>query len=349
MLENVKDRLITLAISRRLLTISIILLLVVVICSLGIVHYVNGFRAQPLSISTSQVFEIEQGESATRVILRLKETAGIDSMFASRILFKVQPQSARFKAGIYDLLPADKMEDVLVRFQSGETKKVDVTLVEGQTWKEWWQQLSYQEWINLDVTEEQLLTLVSFQSSRQFVNLEGLIMPDTYQLEAGSDLSELLMKAHQTLMDFLQQEWGKRQFNLPLNSPYEALVLASIIEKETAVASERPHIAAVFINRLNLGMRLQTDPTVIYGIGEAFDGNLTRSHLKEKTPYNTYRINGLPPTPIAMPGREAIIAALNPIKSQDLYFVAKGDGSHKFSATLAEHNAAVRRYQLGLK
>jgi UPF0755 protein len=145
----------------------------------------------------------------------------------------------------------------------------------------------------------------------------------------------------------IEEEWEKRQEGLPLQSGYEALILASIVEKETGLASERPIIAGVFVQRLNMGMKLQTDPTVIYGLGEGFDGNLTRAHLRGDTPYNTYVHQGLPPTPIALPGRAAIHAVLHPEEGGNLYFVAKGDGSHHFSATLAEHNRAVRRYQLG--
>jgi UPF0755 protein len=144
----------------------------------------------------------------------------------------------------------------------------------------------------------------------------------------------------------LREEWGKRDEGLPLHNDYEALILASIVEKETGLASERPIIAGVFIRRLELGMKLQADPTVIYGIGEGFDGNITRVHLRRDTPYNTYVHEGLPPTPIALPGREAIRAVLHPQEGDSLFFVAKGDGSHHFSATWAEHNRAVRRYQL---
>ena len=155
-----------------------------------------------------------------------------------------------------------------------------------------------------------------------------------------------MARAHEALIAFVDEQWQQRALDLPINTPYEALILASIIEKETAVPEERSRIAGVFVNRLNSNMRLQTDPTVIYGIGDNFDGNITRKHLRTPTPYNTYVIKGLPPTPIAMAGKAAIKAALQPLETDEVYFVAKGDGSHQFSTTLEAHNAAVRKYQL---
>ena len=176
-------------------------------------------------------------------------------------------------------------------------------------------------------------------------NMEGLLLPETYFFDAGADNFSILREAHRRLRQALAREWENRAANLPLNTPYEALTLASIVEKETGMAEERPRIAAVFINRLRRKMRLQTDPSVIYGLGESFDGNLTRAHLKADTPYNTYTRGGLPPGPIAMPGADAIRAALNPPESDEYYFVATGDGGHYFSRTLREHNNAVNKYQ----
>ncbi|QEP43668.1 endolytic transglycosylase MltG [Ectothiorhodospiraceae bacterium BW-2] len=175
---------------------------------------------------------------------------------------------------------------------------------------------------------------------------EGQFMPDTYHYTRASTDIELLQRAYRAMQTFLQQQWPERQPELALKTPYEAQIMASIVEKETGLASERADIAGVFVRRLKRNMRLQTDPTVIYGLGEAFDGNLTRAQLRQDTPYNSYTRHGLPPTPIAMPGREAIVAALHPAKGSSLYFVARGDGSHQFSATLKEHNAAVKTYQL---
>ena len=175
---------------------------------------------------------------------------------------------------------------------------------------------------------------------------EGRFLPETYHYTKGVDDLRLLKRAYLAMQELLNEEWAKRDPDLPLANPDEALTLASIIEKETGQASERPQIAGVFVRRLKLGMLLQTDPTVIYGIGPDYDGNITRVHLRTDTPYNTYTRAGLPPTPISMPGRAAVEAALHPADGKDLYFVARGDGSHAFSATLAEHNRAVRRYQL---
>jgi UPF0755 protein len=175
---------------------------------------------------------------------------------------------------------------------------------------------------------------------------EGQFLPDTYLFPDETTDIQFLLRAFKASESYLSEKWSHRDENLPLKSPYEALILASIVEKETAKADERPTIAGVFIRRLNKGMRLQTDPTVIYGMGEQFDGNIRRRDLKADTPYNTYTRFGLPPTPIALPGRAAIDAVLHPASGKSLYFVAKGDGSHQFSATLKEHNQAVRRYQL---
>jgi UPF0755 protein len=174
---------------------------------------------------------------------------------------------------------------------------------------------------------------------------EGWVFPDTYFFEKGTTDLELLQTAYEQMQRVLEEEWDDRAENAEVNSSYEALILASIIEKETGAAYERPMISGVFTKRLQLGMRLQTDPTVIYGLGESFDGNLTRTHLRADTPYNTYTRKGLPPTPIANPGREAIRAAVNPEITNAIFFVAKGDGTHHFSETYEEHNAAVRQYQ----
>jgi UPF0755 protein len=178
---------------------------------------------------------------------------------------------------------------------------------------------------------------------------EGRFFPDTYYYTRGMSDVQLLQRAYQTMTQFLARAWQERDPDLPYQKPYEALIMASIIEKETGAPDERRQIAGVFVRRLQKHMRLQTDPTVIYGIGADFDGNLRRRDLTTDTPYNTYRRRGLPPSPIAMPGAEAIIAALHPDDSDKLYFVARGDGSHYFSATIEEHNRAVRKYQLKRK
>jgi UPF0755 protein len=175
---------------------------------------------------------------------------------------------------------------------------------------------------------------------------EGYFYPDTYHFQGGTTDVVFLEHAYQRLQSVLEHQWEKRNKNLPLQSPYEALILASIVEKETGKAEERPMIAGVFIRRLAKGMKLQTDPTVIYGMGVSFKGNISRRDLVTDTPYNTYVHAGLPPTPICMPGEAAINAVLHPADGKALYFVAKGDGSHYFSATLEEHNIAVRRFQL---
>ena len=192
------------------------------------------------------------------------------------------------------------------------------------------------------VHDERLLNVIQPHASP-----EGLFLPETYLIQSGDTDLDVLIRARAAMQEALIGAWSARTENLPLTEPYEALILASIVEKETGVASERPEIAGVFTRRLALGMRLQTDPTVIYGLGTEFDGNLTRRHLRDdNNQFNTYRIAGLPPTPIALPGKEAIVASLNPKDGEALYFVAKGDGSHAFSRTLSEHEENVRRYQL---
>jgi len=220
-----------------------------------------------------------------------------------------------------------------------------VTLVEGLTFKNFLETLSKQEKIDIALTDK------SFAEIKNFLKLdiehpEGWFYPDTYQYVSGISDADILLQAHKRMQRVLAEEWEKRAKDLPYKTAYEALIMASIIEKETGVAYERPEIAGVFVRRLQKGMRLQTDPTIIYGLGDSYKGNIRRKHLRQPTPYNTYVINGLPPTPIAMPARAAINAALNPAPGKTLFFVAKGDGSHQFSETLAQHNKAVQKYQI---
>jgi UPF0755 protein len=251
----------------------------------------------------------------------------------------------QIKRGEYRLPPQSTALSLLQLLTSGKVIQYRVTLPEGITLARAVEILAQQEELEHELTgpdDPRILALVE-----PYEEAEGLFFPDSYHFARGDSDWEVLQRAHRVMLDTLADEWGEREPDLPYETPYEALVMASIIERETGLPEERRDIAGVFVRRMKKGMRLQTDPTVIYGLGETFDGNLKRSHLKDSdNPYNTYRHHGLPPTPIALPGRAAIHAALHPRKGSSLYFVARGDGGHVFSDTLAEHERAVRKYQL---
>lgn len=306
--------------------------------------YVTKVVEQPLNIDTPVLFKIEKGQAAGRVINHLQKIKAIDDILMVKVLLKLKPTLAKFKAGTYELTPSMSVIQTLLLFESGKEKLFSISLVEGLRWRDWQAQLKNERHLVFDAnTEAKLASLVSDLPNN---NIEGWLLPDTYHFSSGTNAFVIISLAYQQMRQFLEAQWYIRALDLPYNSPYESLVMASIIEKETAVPEERPRIAGVFVNRLNLNMRLQTDPTVIYGLGDNFDGDIRRKDLTSPTPYNTYVIKGLPPTPIAMPSKLAITAALNPLATDEIYFVAKGDGSHQFSVSLKEHNQAVNRYQL---
>lgn len=243
------------------------------------------------------------------------------------------------------MVPGMKLSDLLEKWRTGDTIQHRITLVEGWNFARLRQALAQNEVLEHltgDWSGEKLMEELGYKG----VHPEGRFYPDTYQFTRGQSDLDILRQASQRLHDVLAEEWQQRADNLPYDTPEQALVMASIIEKETGMASERAAISGVFVRRLNRNMLLQTDPTVIYGMGDNYKGRITRADLQRPTPYNTYTNAGLPPTPIAMVGRAAIHAALHPAEGDALYFVAKGDGSHQFSRTLQEHNRAVREYQL---
>ncbi|MDR2626369.1 MAG: endolytic transglycosylase MltG [Zoogloeaceae bacterium] len=248
------------------------------------------------------------------------------------------------RTGVYALEAGSTPRDLLDLLASGKVLQVDVRLIEGWTFREWRQRIHAHPdltQVAATLSDAELMERLGMPGQSP----EGRFFPDTYRVDKFSDDLALFARAARTMQEHLQREWQAREANLPYRNAYEALILASIVEKETGVEADRSEIAGVFVNRLRIGMRLQTDPSVIYGLGTAFDGNLRRIHLEADTPYNTYTRAGLPPTPIAMPGLASLKAALHPAPTKALYFVARGDGSSHFSATLAEHNAAVDRYQ----
>jgi len=300
---------------------------------------------QSLGVSEPSVLEVPRGTSAYQLALILEQRGWIDDSRWLRALFKLRPELTALKAGEYQVMAEDRLIDLLERINRGEAIQYRVTLIEGSTVPEMLRSLRQTDVLKSELQAQSAVELAA-ELELAHSSAEGLFLAETYQFERGMSDRDLLLRAHQMLLDVLDKHWQSRDPDLPLKSPYEALTLASIIEKETGLSSERPDIAGVFIRRLNLGMRLQTDPTVIYGMGERYNGNLTRKDLREKTDFNTYVIKGLPPTPIATVGEEAILAALNPADGTALFFVAKGDGSHQFSDTLEAHNRAVREYQL---
>ena len=269
----------------------------------------------------------------------------IDDPWLFILLAKVKGVETRVRAGEYEIKVEMTPEELLEKFIQGSAIQYSLTVIEGWSFRQMLAAIADDPVIEYtlgDKTDEEIMGLLGYPDQHP----EGLFFPDTYRFPKGTSDVDFLRRAYQVMQKHLTREWNQRASGLPLASSYDALILASIIEKETGAGFERPLISGVFIQRLKKNMRLQTDPTIIYGLGENFDGDIRFRDLKKDTPYNTYLHAGLTPTPIALPGLEAIRAALHPTKTEALYFVSKGDGTHHFSATLEEHNAAVKRYQL---
>lgn len=324
------------------------LLTLALVAVAGLLAYALHWLHTPMASDSQKarqiVFVVKGGESLSSVSRRLASGLGLAHP-PVLIAYARITQLTGIKRGEYKLSDAMSPVELLGLLNDGKVIQHFITLVEGVTVKDILQQLQSQS--TLYWPEE----INSTQAIAEHLQLdtdnpEGWLFPDTYAYSRGDSGWALVVQSHQRMKRILEAEWEARADGLPYKSAYEALVMASIVEKETGVPEERAEIAGVFVRRLQKGMRLQTDPTVIYGLGEAYDGNLTRKHLKQKTPYNTYAVAGLPPTPIANPGRDAIHAALHPADGDSLYFVARGDGTHVFSATLEAHQKAVRRFQL---
>jgi UPF0755 protein len=307
----------------------------------------QDFVESPLKIPPEGlVYQVAPGASVGRVAAELAAAGVLDSPERLRWYARWSDQAHRIKAGEYRLAAGLTGPALLALLVEGRTVSHGLTLVEG------WNFRQVRAAVASDPVLEQTLAGLSDDEVMERLGYpgqhpEGRFFPDTYLFPRGTSDVEFLQRAYRRMEAELAELWPQRQAELPLETPYEALILASIVEKETGVPEERGAIAGVFARRLRLGMKLQTDPTVIYGMGERYDGNIRKADLREDTPYNTYVHKGLPPTPICMPGRAALEATLHPVDTGAVYFVARGDGSHEFSETLQAHNAAVRKYQLG--
>ena len=298
----------------------------------------------PAVVGKSVVIEINKGDSFNQIADKLLA----QNVDVKPLWFKVFAVSEgavkKLKTGEYELATGLTLPEILAVFVQGKTKQYSITFPEGWGFKEILLEIKNNP--NLEHAVQQFdYNALMVQLGADVKHPEGLFFPDTYFFEKHTTDVALLKRAYDKMQLVLKQEWQDKAEALPFTTPYEALILASIVEKETAVITERPLIAGVFIRRLQTSMLLQTDPTVIYGMGDSYQGDIAYKDLKAATPYNTYVIKGLPPTPIAMPGRDAIDAVLHPHNSNSLYFVARGDGTHQFSATLKDHNLAVDNFQ----
>jgi UPF0755 protein len=306
---------------------------------------IHSALVQPLNITQEELLEVPKGTNPNRTFLRMEADGVIKDAFWLRVYWRFNLPKQPLHSGEYRMTPGMTVEGLIDLWKRGEMVQYSLTLVEGWNFHQ----------VRAALAKEEKLeqTLNGLSDSQVMEKLghngifpEGRFFPDTYRFVRGMSDTELLKTAYDRLDEVLAKEWNQRAADLPYSGPYQALIMASLVEKETGVPQERGQIAGVFVRRMAIGMLLQTDPTVIYGLGDRYNGKLTRAHLKEATPYNTYMIAGLPPTPIAMVGREAIHAALNPVEGSSLYFVARGDGSHVFSDDLDAHNNAVREFQL---
>ncbi len=315
---------------------------------MGFVVWAGWILLQPLhTTSLPYEFTVRPGQSLSSVSRDLAAQQRLTQPWLLTAYGRLSGMAARIKPGIYRVEQATSPYALLERMARGDTLRARLTLIEGWNLQQVRASLEAEAYLAHDGAPLSASALAArLGSSLSTTHPEGLLFPDTYIVEAGASDLEVMRLAAVAMQQRLTEAWSRRAANLPYRTPYEALIMASIIEKETGAGAERAQIASVFVNRLRIGMPLQTDPSVIYGLGPRFDGDLRRADLKADTPYNTYTRRGLPPTPIAMPGAAAIEAALHPADTKALYFVARGDGTHQFSATLAEHNRAVVQYQI---
>jgi len=314
--------------------------------SIGYFVYINAI-AQPLE-NREQTLIIPNGVGMSWLANHLEKQGIIDNRYVFRAYAWMNKRDVKIKAGEYTLVDIDSIPDLVAKVDKGQVIQYSITLIEGKTYKDFKAQLMSQK-----LLADKLASMSDSQVMRELgapgKKPEGLFAPQTYFFQKGDSDFDVLKQAYKRLDQVAEEAWNNRSETVQVKTKYQLITLASIIEKETGAASERPTISGVFNNRLRIGMRLQTDPTVIYGMGDAYKGNIRRKDLRTDTPFNTYTRYGLPPTPIAMPGEAAIHAAANPESTDALYFVGKGDGTHYFSKTLKEHNNAVVKYQLGGK
>ena len=330
-----------------------LLILLLILGGVGFWGYqkLTSFVHTPVNVTQDQLLTIERGTTGSKLAALLEQENILEHADLLPWLLKLQPQLNKVKAGTYSLTGVKTLQDLLDMINSGKEAQFSVKFIEGKTFKEWRKNLENAPHLKQTLqgkTDKEIMALLDIPAVSKAVyewnNIEGWLYPDTYNYTPNSTDLELLKRSTTRLQKALDKAWNERDENLPLADPYQMLILASIVEKETGIAAERPQVASVFINRLKANMKLQTDPTVIYGMGESYTGNIRKKDLETMTPYNTYMIEGLPPTPIAMVSESALQAVAHPAKTDFYYFVADGSGGHKFTRNLNEHNKAVQEY-----
>ena len=330
-----------------------LLILLVILSGVGFWGYqkLTEFVHTPVNATQDQLLTIERGTTGSKLAALLEQEKILEHADLLPWLLKLQPQLNKVKAGTYSLTGVKTLQDLLDMINSGKEAQFSVKFIEGKTFKEWRKNLENAPHLKQTLqgkSDKEIMALLDIPAVAKAVyewnNMDGWLYPDTYNYTPNSTDLELLKRSTTRLQKALDKAWNERDENLLLADPYQMLILASIVEKETGIAAERPQVASVFINRLKANMKLQTDPTVIYGMGERYTGNIRKKDLETITPYNTYMIEGLPPTPIAMVSESALQAVAHPAKTDFYYFVADGSGGHKFTRNLNEHNKAVQEY-----
>jgi len=330
-----------------------LLILLLILGGVGFWGYqkLTEFVHTPVNVTQDQLLTIERGTTGSKLAALLEQEKILEHADLLPWLLKLQPQLNKVKAGTYSLTGVKTLQDLLDMINSGKEAQFSVKFIEGKTFKEWRKNLENAPHLKQTLqgkSDKEIMALLDIPAVAKAVyewnNMDGWLYPDTYNYTPNSTDLELLKRSTTRLQKALDKAWNERDENLPLTDPYQMLILASIVEKETGIAAERPQVASVFINRLKANMKLQTDPTVIYGMGERYTGNIRKKDLETITPYNTYMIEGLPPTPIAMVSESALQAVAHPAKTDFYYFVADGSGGHKFTRNLNEHNKAVQEY-----